>query len=512
MYLSLRGGQYDVFKYRIYTNWIPHNFAFDARTPYDGAGSQPAGRRRSRRPIPTRWNQFDLGYERKDTGGHFEWQGMSPWYFRVEGNQVTIGRHQGRLGGARHQPGQRLRRSGVPGLVHDGHGHGRGRATARGRCSSRRAICTASSTTTTRSFQWTNPFFGNQLDNDVPAARQRLPAHRAQRRPARPAVRLDALRALHLVEDHQRHVGPAVRADQRRRIYVPTLPNTEHVRRRPGQPDVLAVADVDAGQEPRYQDLLQLVRPRQQLDARHVRRRRRRSTATGPVTNELYSYRKNNAGIEGIYRFNRANRLSGGWDYLDIDQTRVDYDDRHLQQVLGRVQEHLARQRHRRASSTGIWSADSNFLLGDAGTGPNDPFYLNRFIARFDNSPPQPEPGQGRRVDWSPAPLLRHVVRVHLQGQRLQGHGARPHRRPPQRDLRARSPSATSTKWRVTLMGDYEWVKYDSYPPQHQRHGRSGRLRSVDAAQQLELQLVGDERGQQLAARCRRSTGSRPTS
>ena len=28
------------------------------------------------------WNSYNLGYERKDAGGYFEWQKQSPWYFR----------------------------------------------------------------------------------------------------------------------------------------------------------------------------------------------------------------------------------------------------------------------------------------------------------------------------------------------------------------------------------------------------------------------------------------------
>ena len=82
MYISVRGGLYDLFKYRIYSNWLPHNMAFGARTPYSGTGTNlligtfPS-------PNVSIWNQFDLGYERKDTGGYFEWQGTSPWSFRV---------------------------------------------------------------------------------------------------------------------------------------------------------------------------------------------------------------------------------------------------------------------------------------------------------------------------------------------------------------------------------------------------------------------------------------------
>src|SRR4029434_8538765 len=39
MYLSARGGIYDMFKARISTDWLRHNFVFDARTPFAGAGT-----------------------------------------------------------------------------------------------------------------------------------------------------------------------------------------------------------------------------------------------------------------------------------------------------------------------------------------------------------------------------------------------------------------------------------------------------------------------------------------
>jgi hypothetical protein len=78
-YMSLRGGQYDVFKYRLYTNWIPHDFAFQAATPYNGTGTNLLTSTFPRTDVDN-WNLFTLGYQRKDTGGYFEWQGTNPWF------------------------------------------------------------------------------------------------------------------------------------------------------------------------------------------------------------------------------------------------------------------------------------------------------------------------------------------------------------------------------------------------------------------------------------------------
>src|SRR5688572_27347276 len=42
-YLNARGGMYDVFKYRLYSDALRHNFLYNGITPYTGAGT-PAHR------------------------------------------------------------------------------------------------------------------------------------------------------------------------------------------------------------------------------------------------------------------------------------------------------------------------------------------------------------------------------------------------------------------------------------------------------------------------------------
>ena len=49
----------------------------------------------------------------------------------------------------------------------------------------------------------------------------------------------------------------------------------------------------------------------------------------GNCENELYNYTKNNVGFDVWWKFLRGNRLGFGWDYNDLDQTRVDYDKSH---------------------------------------------------------------------------------------------------------------------------------------------------------------------------------------
>ena len=94
-YMFLRGGMYDVFKAGAYLNDIPHNFSTNAYSPYDGIGGNtltatfPLGALPNPAP-PGNWSNFTLGYDRRDAGGYAEWQRNSPWYFRVDGNQVSF--------------------------------------------------------------------------------------------------------------------------------------------------------------------------------------------------------------------------------------------------------------------------------------------------------------------------------------------------------------------------------------------------------------------------------------
>ena len=75
-----------MFKARAYPNEIPHTFLSTAHA-LKGAARRTSSPP-SRTPTAGNWNKFDLGYERRDIGGYCEWQKNSPWYFRVDGNQV----------------------------------------------------------------------------------------------------------------------------------------------------------------------------------------------------------------------------------------------------------------------------------------------------------------------------------------------------------------------------------------------------------------------------------------
>jgi MtrB/PioB family decaheme-associated outer membrane protein len=90
IFLDLKGGKYGSFKYQIYNNELRHNFGSGpgARSPYSGIGG-PTLTATFPSLNPNTWNSFDHSYERRDTGAMVEFSFNSPWYFRAEGNEVA---------------------------------------------------------------------------------------------------------------------------------------------------------------------------------------------------------------------------------------------------------------------------------------------------------------------------------------------------------------------------------------------------------------------------------------
>ncbi len=106
----------------------------------------------------------------------------------------------------------------------------------------------------------------------------------------------------------------------------------------------------------------------------------------GNCDNELYNYTKNNAGFDAWWKFAPGNRLGFGYDYLNIDQTRVDYDKSHTNKLWAEykntmfdtVSGRLKYQYLKRDSTLNF----SNDPLPNGGA--NNPNYLLPYTSAFD--------------------------------------------------------------------------------------------------------------------------------
>jgi MtrB/PioB family decaheme-associated outer membrane protein len=89
VYLDVRGGQYGTFKYRLYGNELNHVFTTGARSPHVGVGTPNLTGLTAPNLNPNTWpSRFDYDLKRRDIGGNVEFSMASPFYVRVDANQV----------------------------------------------------------------------------------------------------------------------------------------------------------------------------------------------------------------------------------------------------------------------------------------------------------------------------------------------------------------------------------------------------------------------------------------
>jgi MtrB/PioB family decaheme-associated outer membrane protein len=79
----LKGGKYEQFKYRFDYDETPHNYTFDAKTPYSGIGGNLLTYDGAL-PAEANWSLFDYSIERKKYGGEMEFSLGTPFYVNAE--------------------------------------------------------------------------------------------------------------------------------------------------------------------------------------------------------------------------------------------------------------------------------------------------------------------------------------------------------------------------------------------------------------------------------------------
>ncbi len=357
-YMFLRGGMYDVFKMGAYLNDMPHTFSSSAWTPYTGVGGNlltttfPP-------PVlpsnpPTAWNQFVLGYDRRDAGGYFEWQKNSPFYFRVDGNQVSF--DGTRVGSAANgtSPGFGYMDLAIPQQFQTSNwGVEGGYQSSKATLSLRWDY--SKFTNDNQTLRWTNPYFSfpgqtvsaNQLDTTYLAPDNTFNKFTLSGN-YRDLPWRSVISARYTYAKTTSDVPLAGTALNTNAVFAPTLPQEnsfsgENI----NQSLALAwTATPFSGFDTRvyyywtklqnkstlveYGDAPTTALPSGLGCANYVNPATNiATTIVGNCENELYNYTKNNVGIDAWWKFARGQRLGFGWDYNDLDQNRVDYDKSH---------------------------------------------------------------------------------------------------------------------------------------------------------------------------------------
>ncbi|MFO1317649.1 MAG: MtrB/PioB family outer membrane beta-barrel protein, partial [Burkholderiales bacterium] len=403
-FMFLRGGMYDVFKAGAYLNDIPHTFSSNAYTPYNGSGGNlltatfPLGILPSN--PPGNWNNFTLGYDRRDAGGYAEWQKNSPWYFRADGNQVTFSGT--RVGSAANgtSPGNGYVDLAIPQEFKTSNfGLEGGYQTSKATFAVRWDYSKFDNANET--LQWTNPYFtlagqtlsANKLDTSYLAPDNTFNKFTLTGN-YRDLPWKSVISARYTWAKTTSDVPLATTALNTNAVYNNTLPdagsfNGENVQ----QSFALAwtavpVANLDTRVYyywTKLQNKSDLVEygnaPTTPLISglgcgNYTPASGIPTTTVGNCENELYNYTKNNVGFDAWWKFARGNRLGFGWDYYNLDQERIDYDKSHqnklwveykntmLDTLTARLKyQYLKRDSDSNWSNEGINANDSNWLL-----------------------------------------------------------------------------------------------------------------------------------------------------
>jgi len=456
-YLMLRGGIYDLFKYKIYSDSLPHEFLFGGLTPFNGAGSGNLTATFPQ-PNPSTWTSVDIGYKRTDNGGFFEWQGLAPWYFRVDLNQVKFDGTKIGSGANGTSPG-----NGFTDLIFPVQ-YNTKNATAEGGYSSGNLTASLSYLYSKfenefTSFTWNNGFFANNVDTTFGAPDnnyQRVAANLTYR--DLPWHSTFAARYTWSEAKSDATLAQTALNSTSGNPYGPTLPNVDTFNGKVQNQTFTATL---------------ASHPAKAVDTRvyyNYYKRTNDSTDViyaansfvdcgGPCVSDNFEYTKNNFGLEAFWRFLPNNRLSAGWDYWDIKQNRVDYDKLRTNRLFVEWKNTSLPNLSGRLKYT-YFQRRSNFLLGDAGVDANDPAFLERFTTRFDLS--DLNRNEVKLVaDWSPAPLLDFSLEATWKGNDYQDIVLG--RSSDQRDDIYLSASwGDPSRVRITGFGDYERVTYDS--------------------------------------------------
>jgi MtrB/PioB family decaheme-associated outer membrane protein len=468
-YLDLNGGRYQTFKYRLYSDHLRHNLGSGpgAISPFSGIGS-PVLTAPFPLTAPGAWNTFDHSYKRRDTGGMFEWQKASPWYFRVDANEVRREGINVIAGANGTSPGNGFTDLPVPiDWTTRNYAAEAGYSTKRGHFAVNLSYSTFENEHDL--LRWSNRFFANGLDTTV------LP-------PDNDLVRIAMNGNLRQLAFDSTLAG---------RFTYSRLTNSV-----PMQPNMLSTGGAFPATNPNQAnfdgDIVKTTlglalnsRPSQALDTKvyynWVKEENDstqmsfspvagsgltggssnplsncNSTATNPCVPELFEYEKHQVGAEAGYRLTRANKLSGGLEWTDIKRERADFQDNEEWRVFAEWKNSsfdwmTSRLKYQYLQRRGDFNPHEAVLAAN----PMDLFVRRFDVANVDQNLIK------LALDFNPAPLLDIGVEAYYKRNDYKDTplGRTGDER---NELYASVAYGDPKRWRVMVFGDVEFVKFDS--------------------------------------------------
>jgi MtrB/PioB family decaheme-associated outer membrane protein len=452
-YLNFRGGLYDVFKYRVFSDALKHNFQFNGLTPYVGAGSttQTAVFPQLN---PATWNSQQMGYRRRDDGFMFEFQGASPWYLRADADQVTWKGTKPGAGPLGTSPSNGFTDLSLP------VDYKTRNATFEGGYNTK-AMHFDLSWMTSRfendntSVTWSNGFWGNSLDRTYLAPDNQYTRF-AGNATFRQLPWSTTIAARFTMDELKSNATLGTTVLNGVGVNAPTGPS---------------VPTFDGKVKNQTFTLAAASAPTKGLDVRAYLNYRKRdddstpvefnSTAIpGPIDNEHFAYKKDNYGFDAYYRIGRGNRVGAGWDYLDTKREgRFDYDRTKDRKWFAEWKNTTLDQLEVRLKYSYL-DRNSDFLLGNDGVNSGDPAYENRYITAFDLSNVNQDLWK-LTFDYTPMEFLdvsfEGIIKNNKYKDNVLGR-----LKDDRREMYLNVSYGQSGAPRLTVFGDYEEVKYDS--------------------------------------------------
>ena len=496
-YIDVRGGMYGIFKGRVYSNYIPHNFGWGpngGRTPYAGSGNAdliatfpqlPTTANPVTGPFPNSnvppWNSIDFGYERRDNGLMFELSANTPFYARAEANEVTLSGLKATAAAQGTSPGQGF--VDLPTPVE----YKTKTYFVEGGYQSKAAHFAVNWTQSkfengNEMLRWSNGYFSTNAASNLDASPQ-APDNTLTKIAMNGVLRQlpfnSTLSGRYTYSKLDNNVGilsPALNATGSGTGANTGLPTGLGYYATNPNPSTF-----DGNIKTQTASLAFSSNWTRQLDSRiywnWLDRENNNSevnftglvtgllctgtTPNGTCSNGLFAYKKNNFGGEVGYRINANHRLLGGYDWLEIKREDSDAekttDNRFWVQWNSNWLDNslLARVKYQ------YLDRDTDFLHSNVGVPPSDPLFMVPYVSQYSWAPLKQNLFK-LTMDWSPIPLLdlgleayykdndyKDTVLGRTSDKRQQYYGS----------IGWGDPS----KLRLLAFGDYEQIKYDSY-------------------------------------------------
>jgi MtrB/PioB family decaheme-associated outer membrane protein len=457
-YLDLNGGRYQTFKYRIYSDQLRHNLGSGpgALSPFSGIGGSVLT---APSPLPAvgGWNSFDHSYERRDTGGMFEWQKASPWYFRVDANEVRRDGINVYAGANGTSPGNGFTDLPVPiDWTTRNFAAEAGYSTKRGHIAVNLSYSTFENDNEV--LRWSNRFFGNGLDTTV------LP-------PDNDLVRVAVNGNLRQLPIDSTLAGRFTYSKLTNSVFMqPTMLSTGGAfnATNPSQPNfegdvikyTLGLA-FNSRPTPALDTKVYYNWIKEENDSTHMNFVPGAGLTGGTCTaldcsNHLFEYEKHQVGAEAGYRLTRANKLSGGLEWTDIDREREDFDNNEEWRAFVEWKNSsfdwmTSRIKYQYMERTGDFNPNIPVLTQNP---------MDLFVRRFDVANVEQNLVK-LALDFNPAPLLDiGVEAIYKENQYKDTILGRTE--DTRHEVYASVSYGDPKKWRVHLFGDVEYVKFDS--------------------------------------------------